>query len=244
MTGAAIIELRGMQKAFGGLVAVRDVSFAVEPGEVVGLIGPNGSGKTTLINLMSGMLKPDSGTLMLCGTDMEGAPAHRLARHGVARTFQLVRVVGEMTALENVMAGLLRRDDIAWTERAREETMSLLARVGLGGKAKIPAADLTYGDQKRVELARALALQPRLLLLDEWLAGLNASELQDGIALIRSLASTAVAIIIVEHVMAAIHSLCGRCIVMNSGTLIADGPTAKVMADPQVIAAYLGDDDA
>jgi ABC-type branched-subunit amino acid transport system ATPase component len=244
MTGTAIIELRGMQKAFGGLMAVRQVSFAVEPGEVVGLIGPNGSGKTTLINLMSGMLKPDSGALMLCGTNMEGAPAHRLARHGVARTFQLVRVVGEMTALENVMAGLVRRDDIAWTERAREEAMLLLARVGLGDKAKIPAAGLTYGDQKRVELARALALQPRLLLLDEWLAGLNASELQDGIALIRSLASKAVAIIIVEHVMAAIHSLCGRCIVMNSGTLIADGPTAKVMADPQVIAAYLGDDDA
>jgi branched-chain amino acid transport system ATP-binding protein len=244
MTGAAIIELRAMQKAFGGLVAVRQVSFAVAPGEVVGLIGPNGSGKTTLINLMSGMLKADSGALMLCGTNMEGAPAHRLARHGVARTFQLVRVVGEMTALENVMAGLLRRDDIAWTERAREEAMSLLARVGLGGKANIPAADLTYGDQKRVELARALALRPRLLLLDEWLAGLNASELQDGITLIRSLASTAVAIIIVEHVMAAIHSLCRRCIVMNSGVLIADGPTAQVMADPQVIAAYLGEDDA
>jgi branched-chain amino acid transport system ATP-binding protein len=244
MTTAPLLDICGMEKAFGGLVAVRDVSFALREGETVGLIGPNGSGKTTLINLISGMLKPDRGALRLGAEDVTGRPAFRLARCGIARTFQLVRVIGEMTALENVIAGLVARDSVVWGDAAREEAAALLARVGLRGKAAIPAADLTYGDQKRVELARALALRPRILLLDEWLAGLNASELQDGITLIRSFAEDAIAIIMVEHVMAAIHSLCRRSIVMNSGALIADGPTAEVMAEPQVVAAYLGEDDA
>jgi branched-chain amino acid transport system ATP-binding protein len=240
----ALLEVDHVHKAFGGLVAVRDVSFRIEPGEVVGLIGPNGSGKTTLINLMSGMLAADNGAMRLSGEDMLGKPAHRRARAGIGRTFQLVRVVGEMTALDNVVAGLLTRPGLTWGEETRREAAALLARVGLSGKENTPAADLTYGDQKRVELARALALRPRLLLLDEWLAGLNASELQDGIALIRSLADKDTAIIMVEHVMAAIRSLCGRCIVMNGGVKIADGPTDSVMADRHVVAAYLGEDDA
>ncbi len=244
MNAAPILEVQGMRKAFGGLVAVRDVSFAVQPGEVVGLIGPNGSGKTTLINLMSGMIRPDRGAIRLGGCDIRRTPVHRRAKAGIARTFQLVRVIGEMTALENVVAGLLARYAVDWHNEAREEAEGLLARVGLQGKANVPASDLTYGDQKRVELARALALRPRLLLLDEWLAGLNAAELQAGITLIASVTHDAIAIIMVEHVMAAIHSLCGRCIVMSSGAVIADGPTADVMTDRHVIAAYLGDDDA
>lgn len=244
MTVAALLDVQHIRKTFGGLVAVRDVSFVIRPGEVVGLIGPNGSGKTTLINLISGMLAADSGAMRLGGAEMLGAAAHRLALAGIARTFQLVRVVDEMTALENIEAGLVCCADVGWGEEARKEAAALLVRVGLEGKAHIPAADLTYGDQKRVELARALALRPKLLLLDEWLAGLNASELQEGIALIQSLADEAIAIIMVEHVMAAIHSLCKRSIVMNSGALIADGPTAEVMADPHVVAAYLGEDDA
>jgi branched-chain amino acid transport system ATP-binding protein len=245
MSIAPLLEIRGMEKHFGGLVAVRDANFTVRRGEIVGLIGPNGSGKTTLINLISGMLKPDGGAMLLAGTEMSGIPAHLLARAGIARTFQLVRVIGEMTALENVMSGLVSRRGTVRTDQAASEARALMARVGLEGKDAVPAADLTYGDQKRVELARALALRPRLLLLDEWLAGLNASELHAGIALIQSLGEAeAIAIIMVEHVMAAIRSLCPRCIVMNSGTLIADGPTAEIMADHHVIAAYLGDEDA
>jgi branched-chain amino acid transport system ATP-binding protein len=245
MTGAPLLEIRGMQKVFGGLTAVGDASFTVRSGEIVGLIGPNGSGKTTLINLISGALKPDGGAMLLQGAEMTGNPAHLLARAGIARTFQLVRVIGEMTALENVMCGLVARRGIVRSDQAAEEARALMVRVGLAGKEAVPASDLTYGDQKRVELARALALQPRLLLLDEWLAGLNASELHGGIALIESLAEDeAMAIIMVEHVMAAIRSLCPRCIVMDSGTLIADGRTADVMADRHVIAAYLGDEDA
>jgi branched-chain amino acid transport system ATP-binding protein len=244
MTAAPLLEVRGMQKAFGGLTAVRDASFAVRRGEIVGLIGPNGSGKTTLINLISGMLKPDGGAMLLAGAEMTGIPAHLLARAGIARTFQLVRVIGEMTALENVTSGLVSRRGTMRSDQAADDATGLMARVGLEGKETVPASDLTYGDQKRVELARALALQPRLLLLDEWLAGLNASELHGGIGLIQSLGDQeGIAIIMVEHVMAAIRSLCPRCIVMNSGSLIADGRTADVMTDPHVIAAYLGDED-
>lgn len=242
MTGAPLLEIRGMHKAFGGLTAVRDATFTVRSGEIVGLIGPNGSGKTTLINLISGALKPDSGAMLFGGAEVTAAPAHLLARGGIARTFQLVRVIGEMTALENVMSGMVARRE---SGRAANEARALMVRVGLAGKEAVPAADLTYGDQKRVELARALALRPRLLLLDEWLAGLNTSELHRGIELIASLAEEeAMTIIMVEHVMAAIRSLCPRCIVMDGGTLIADGPTADVMLDHQVIAAYLGDADA
>lgn len=245
MTGAPLLEIRGMHKAFGGLTAVRNATFTVRSGEIVGLIGPNGSGKTTLINLISGALKPDNGVMLFGGAEVTAAPAHFLARGGIARTFQLVRVIGEMTALENVMSGMVARRAIVQSGRAASEARAQMARVGLEGKEAVPAADLTYGDQKRVELARALALRPRLLLLDEWLAGLNTSELHRGIELIASLAQEeAPTIIMVEHVMAAIRSLCPRCIVMDSGTLIADGPTADVMLDHQVITAYLGDADA
>jgi branched-chain amino acid transport system ATP-binding protein len=239
-----LIEVRGARKAFGGLVAVRDVSFSLDAGEVVGLIGPNGSGKTTLINLLSGLHALDGGAITLAGTEMAGRPSHRLARAGIARTFQLVRVVEEMTALENVMAGMVCRTGRDWARAVEGEAAGLLARVGLSGKEEVLAADLPYGDQKRIELARAFALRPKLLLLDEWLAGLSPVELAGGIALIASLGDEDTAIIMVEHVMPAIHSLCPRCLVMNNGVLIADGPTPGVMADRDVIAAYLGEDDA
>jgi branched-chain amino acid transport system ATP-binding protein len=244
MTMANLLEIRGAHKAFGGLVAVRDVSFTARLGEVIGLIGPNGSGKTTLINIISGMLAPDGGTITLAGVEMTGRPAYRLARAGVARTFQLVRIVEDMTALENVMSGMVCRPGLEWGRAAEGEAAALLARVGLSGKDDVLAADLPYGDQKRVELARALALRPKLLLLDEWLAGLGPSELGGGIDLIAGLGGGETTIIMVEHVMPAIHSLCPRCLVMNNGALIADGPTADVMADRAVIAAYLGDGHA
>jgi branched-chain amino acid transport system ATP-binding protein/branched-chain amino acid transport system permease protein len=240
----APLAIEGLRKAFGGLVAVDDVSFAARRGEIVGLIGPNGSGKTTVLNLISGALAPDAGAIRLDGRDIVGMGAHRIARLGIARTFQLVRVLESMSVIENVMVGLeFRRAPLAGAA-AVEAAAGLLARVGLAGKAGVPATQLTYIDQKRLELARALALAPDILLLDEWLAGLNPTELSDGIALIRSLRACGITIILVEHVMDAIRSLCDRCIVMNVGRKIAEGPSAAVLADREVVRAYLGGVDA
>jgi ABC-type branched-subunit amino acid transport system ATPase component len=239
-----MLEVRNLRKAFGGLVAVDDVSFTVGAGEIVGLIGPNGSGKTTALNLISGALRPDSGEIALKGQAIAGLPANRIARLGIARTFQIVRVLDNLTALDNVVAGLAFRPDPLWGEAARARAGDLLDRVGLGARAAVPAANLTYIDQKRLELARALALDPELLLLDEWLAGLNPSELGIGIALVRSLRDEGMTIVMVEHVMDAIRSLTDRCVVMNAGKKIADGPPGAVLAEPEVIAAYLGAADA
>jgi len=236
--------LAELTRRFGGLVAVNGLSMTVEPSEIVGLIGPNGSGITTALNLLSGALKPDSGAVRLAGKAIDGLPAHKIARLGLARTFQLVRVLPSLDCVENVKAGLAFRERPLWGEAATEEAILLLRRVGLGGKVDHSASQLTYIDQKRLELARALALAPKLLLLDEWLAGLNPSELQDGIALIHSLRDEGLAIILVEHVMDAIRSLCDRCVVMSAGTMIAAGPPASVRADAEVSRAYLGDPDA
>ncbi|MCS6922591.1 MAG: ABC transporter ATP-binding protein [Elioraea sp.] len=234
----ALLQVRDLSRAFGGLKAVDALTFEVGEGEIVGLIGPNGSGKTTALNLISGALKPDQGSVRFDGRELAGRPAHEVTRSGIARTFQLVRVFPRMTARENVRAGLLARRG----ERAEED--ALLARVGLADAAERLAAQLTYIDQKRLELARALALRPRLLLLDEWLAGLNPAELQQGVELIRALRGSGITILMVEHVMDAIRSLCDRCVVMNSGAKIAEGTPTEVLADRRVVQAYLGDDDA
>jgi len=239
----ALLEVTAARKAFGGLVAVDDLAFTVARGEIVGLIGPNGSGKTTMLNLISGALRCDAGDIRFKGVAIGRLATHRIARLGIGRTFQLVRVLGTMTCRENVMAGLAFRATPVWGAAARERADALLARVGLG-KPHVAAEQLTYIDQKRLELARALALAPDLLLLDEWLAGLNPSELRAGIALVRSLHQDGLTIILVEHVMDAIRSLCDRCIVMNAGRKIAEGPVADVLADPDVVRAYLGDADA
>lgn len=238
-----LLRVEGLTRAFGGLVAVNDLAFTVASGEIVGLLGPNGSGKTTALNLVSGALRPDRGRIVLGGTSIAGLPPHRAARLGVARTFQLVRGLAGMTCGENVLAGLAFARDRLWGAAAQARVEALLARVGLGGHAATPAAALTYVDQKRLELARALAASPRLLLLDEWLAGLNPTELRDGIALIRSLRDEGRTVLMVEHVMDAIRALCDRCVVMNAGRLIAAGAPATVLADPAVVRAYLGDDD-
>ncbi|MEZ5811839.1 MAG: ABC transporter ATP-binding protein [Rhizobiaceae bacterium] len=239
-----LLSVRDARKVFGGLVAVNHVSFEVIEGELLGLIGPNGSGKTTMLNLITGALKPTSGRILLAGADITAKPAWYIARRGVARTFQLVRVLPSLTAIENVVAGAAFGHARRWGDDAYREAARLLERVGLSGRADVPAASMTYIDQKRLELARALASDPRLLLLDEWLAGLNPSELTIGIALIRDLREEGRAIVMVEHVMDAIRSLCDRCVVMSSGSKIADGGVAEVLAQRDVVAAYLGDDDA
>jgi branched-chain amino acid transport system ATP-binding protein len=241
---SVLLSVANARKSFGGLVAVNDVSFDVKDGELLGLIGPNGSGKTTMLNLISGALRPSGGKINLGGEPIAGQPAYRIARRGVGRTFQLVRILPSLTVEENVIAGAVFGRVRAWGEEARKLAQALLERVGLGGRGAAPTASLTYIDQKRLELARALAADPRLLLLDEWLAGLNPSELKIGIALVRDIRNDGRTILMVEHVMDAIRSLCDRVVVMSSGMKIAEGVAAEVLSDPEVVRAYLGDEHA
>jgi ABC-type branched-subunit amino acid transport system ATPase component len=244
MSGAPLLQLAGLMRRFGGLVAVDNVSIEVAAGEIVGLLGPNGSGKTTVLNLISGALRPQHGSIRLRGMDIHGLPSYKIARLGVARTFQLVRVLGTMSCRENVLCGLAFGTGKDWGARAERGAQALLARVGLAARGDTMATELTYIDQKRLELARALALRPQLLLLDEWLAGLNPTELLVGIDLVRSLRTEGIAVLLVEHVMDAIRALSDRCIVMNAGRMIAQGLPAEVLANHEVVRAYLGDADA
>lgn len=239
-----LLAIDGARKAFGGLVAVNDVSFDVMPCELLGLIGPNGSGKTTMLNLISGALKPTAGAITLDGKRISGLPAHAIARAGVARTFQLVRVLPSLSVEDNVIAGAVFGHRQSWGGEVRDRARHLLDRVGLAGRGDTPTTALTYIDQKRLELARALAGDPRVLLLDEWLAGLNPSELKTGIELVAALREEGRTIVMVEHVMDAIRSLCDRCVVMNTGRTIADGSVEDVLSDPEVVRAYLGESDA
>ncbi len=237
---SAVLEIIDIRKTFGGLKAVDGLGLTIEAGEVVGLLGPNGSGKTTLMNLISGALKPTEGSIRLKGQEIAGRRPDVIARAGVARTFQLVRLLPSLPLLENVAVSAMFGPQRLSRPEAEKVARACLERIGLAGRETLPAGDLTYIDQKRLELARALAGEPKLLLLDEWLAGLNPTELQEGIALIRRLASEGTTILLVEHIMAAVRALCPRSVVMAAGRKIADGPTATVLDDPQVISAYLG----
>lgn len=239
----AVLSVKGVTKRFGGLVAVSNISFDVAEHEMIGVIGPNGSGKTTMMNMISGAFKPTQGRIAMRGRVISDMTAQAIARQGVGRTFQLVRLLPGLSVIENVMAGAVFGHRRRWGREAEDFAHDMLDRVGLDAMSHAPVSALTYIDQKRVELARTLAGEPQVLLLDEWLAGLNPTELETGIELIHALRDEGRTVVMVEHVMDAIRSLCDRCVVMSSGAKIAEGTPDDVLSDREVIHAYLGDDD-
>jgi branched-chain amino acid transport system ATP-binding protein len=234
----ALLRVDNVSKRFGGLRAVDQASLRVMPGSIAALIGPNGAGKTTLFAIVSGFLRPDEGRIAYDGADITGEPPHKLARRGIARTFQVVQPFAGLTVRENIAVGShLSRPGRADALRAAGEVAQ---SVGLGAQLERSAATLTVAGRKRLELARALATAPKLLLLDEVLAGLNPSEIRDMIPVIRDIASRGVTILMIEHVMQAVMSLAAHVFVLAEGRIIAEGAPQEVAADRRVIEAYLG----
>jgi branched-chain amino acid transport system permease protein len=252
-----LLELEDVRRTFGGLAAVDGASLAVEAGEVHGLIGPNGAGKTTLLNLISGLIPVTSGTIRLDGVRLDGLPSHRIAALGVTRTYQSIRLFPALTAADNVLVGAhLKRQAPLWRRMlflpsaaveeaaAREASLALLERVGMAERARERASNLSYGEQRRVEIARALASSPRVMLLDEPTAGMNPGEVAAIAELIRGVARAGHSVLLVEHNVKLVMKVCDRITVLDFGKVIADGTPAQVASDPAVIAAYLGGEAA
>jgi branched-chain amino acid transport system ATP-binding protein len=256
MTGA-LLRAAGLQKSFGGVRAVQNVSIEVPEKAIFALIGPNGAGKSTLLNLLSGTYQPDSGRLTFAGTDLGGMPAYRRARLGIARTYQKIRLFKQLTLRENVLAGFhIHRDIPAWQyvipmaafrrdrERFHAEAQELLDFVGLGARANERAGALSYGQQRMLEIARALATRPKLFMLDEPAAGLNAAEVQFLVQRLEDIARQGITVLVVEHNMDLVMNVAQRVFVLDHGEPLFEGTPREVQSNPKVIAAYLGGEAA
>ena len=234
-----MLEVTGLTKKFGGLTAVNNVSINVEKGEIVGLIGANGAGKTTLFNMVAGEYAPTEGKIVFNGKEIQGNPGYKMCHMGIGRTYQIVKPFSSLTVLDNVVVGALLKDSNV--KRAREKARQVIELVGLSYRIDVVGADLNLPELKRLELARALATEPELLLLDEVMAGLNPADSDKMIELVKEINKTGVTIIIIEHVMKAIMRLSDRIYVLNQGRLIAQGKPEEVSQDPEVIKSYFGE---